>query len=64
MKMVKKNWLLVVLIGVLILIVGTGLLAKFGMERAAAEEILTKFPDRGVPRMNITLNGVTLDEIN
>ena len=64
MKMVKKNWLLVVLIGVLILIVGTGLLAKFGMERAAAKEILTKFPDRGVPRMNITLNGVTLDEIN
>ena len=64
MKMVKKNWLLVVLIGVLILIVGAGLLVKFGMERAAAEEILTKFPDRGVPRMNITLNGVTLDEIN
>lgn len=64
MKMVKKNWLLVVLIGVLVLIVGTGLLVKFGMERAAAEEILTKFPDRGVPRMNITLNGVTLEEIN
>ena len=64
MKMVKKNWLLVVLIGVLVLIVGTGLLVKFGMERAMAEEILAKFPDRGVPRMNITLNGVTLEEIN
>ena len=64
MKMVKKNWLLVVLIGVLVLIVGTGLLVKCGMERAAAEEILTKFPDRGVPRMNITLNRVTLEEIN
>ncbi len=64
MKMVKKNWLLVVLIGVLVLIVGMGLLVKFGMERAAAEEVLTKFPDRGVPRINITLNGVTLEEIN
>ena len=62
--MAKKAWLRFLLPGVLILIVGVGLLVKFGIERAAAEEVLAKFPDRGVPRMNITLNGVTLDEIN
>ena len=62
--MAKKAWLRFLLPGVLILIVGVGLLVKFGMERAVAEEVLAKFPDRGVPRMNITLNGVTLEEIN
>lgn len=62
--MIRRHWLTWALVGVLILIVGTGLLVKFGMEKAQAEEILAKFPDRGVPRMNITLNGVTLDEIN
>lgn len=61
--MVKKVWLRFLLPGVLILIVGVGLLVKFGMERAAAEEVLSQFPDRGVPRMNISLKGVTLDEI-
>ena len=62
--MAKKAWLRFLLPGVLILIVGVGLLVKFGMERAAAEEVLAQFPDRGVPRMNISLNGVTLEEIN
>ena len=62
--MAKKAWLRFLLPGVLILIVGVGLLVKFGMERAVAEEVLAQFPDRGVPRMNITLNGVTLSEIN
>lgn len=62
--MIRRHWLTWVLVGVLVLIVGAGLLVKFGMEKAQADEILAKFPDRGVPRMNITLNGVTLDEIN
>lgn len=62
--MVKKDWLSVILVGALVLIVGIGLLVKYGMEHAAAEEVLTKFPDRGVPRINITLNGVSLEEIN
>ena len=62
--MIRRHWLTWVLVGVLVLIVGAGLLVKFGMEKAQADEILAKFPDRGVPRMNITLNGVTLEEIN
>ena len=62
--MAKKAWLRFLFSGVLILIVGVGLGVKYGMERAAAEEVLAKFPDRGVPRMNITLNGVSLEEIN
>ena len=62
--MVKKDWLSVILVGALVLIVGIGLLVKYGMERAVAEEVLVKFPNRGVPRMNITLNGVSLEEIN
>lgn len=62
--MVKKVWLKLLLPGVLILIVGVGMLVKLGMERATAEELAMKFPDRGVPRMNITLDGVSLEEIN
>lgn len=61
--MAKKAWLRFLLPGVLILIVGVGLLVKFGMERAVAEDIAARFPDRGVPRINITLNDVALDEI-
>ena len=64
MRMVKKDWLSVILVGALVLVVGIGLLVKYGMERAVAEEVLAKFPDRGVPRINITLNGVSLEEIN
>ena len=64
MRMVKKAGLSVILVGALVLIVGIGLLVKYGMERAVAEEVLVKFPDRGVPRINITLNGVSLEEIN
>lgn len=64
MRIVKENWLSILLVGVLVLIVGVGLLVKIGVERAAAEEVAAKFPDRGVPRMNIALNGVTLQEIN
>ncbi|MBR2840017.1 CotH kinase family protein [Candidatus Saccharibacteria bacterium] len=59
--MVKKAWLRLLLPGALILIVGIGLFAKVKVEDAAT---MAKFPDRGVPRINITLNGVTLDEIN
>ena len=64
MGKVKDNWLSLLCLGVLILIVGVGLMVKFGVERAIAEEIEAKFPDRGVPRINITLNDVTLEEIN
>ena len=38
-----------------------GLLVKPVVMRVGAME---KFPDRGVPRMNITLDGVSLEEIN
>ena len=63
-KMIKSHWLTLVLIVILVLIVGIGLLVKYGMEKAQADEILAKFPDRGIPRLNITLNGVSLEEIN
>lgn len=61
--MVKKVWLELLLPGVLILIVGVGMMAKLGVRKAAAEEMAAGFPDRGVPRMNIALNGVALEEI-
>ena len=62
--MVKKDWLSFVLVGVLVLIIGVGLVAKVVIGVQLKDEALAKFPDNGVPRMNITLNGVTLEEIN
>ena len=59
--MVRRSRLGILLVGALILIVGTGLVAKNRIEQV---EALANFPDRGLPRINITLNGVTLDEIN
>ena len=61
--MVKKDWLSFVLVGVLVLIIGVGLVAKVVIGVQLKDEALAKFPDNGAPRMNITLNGVTLEEI-
>ena len=47
-----------------VLVVGLGFLLKWNVERTKWEEIERVFPDRGVPRMNITLNGVSLEEID
>ena len=62
--MLKWDRLVVLLWGVLVLIVGVGLVAKVVIGVQLKDEALAKFPDNGVPRMNITLNGVTLEEIN
>lgn len=62
--MVKKNWLLVLEGVMVVLIVGLGFLLKWNIERVGWEKIEEVFPDRGVPRMNITLNGVSLEEID
>ena len=62
--MVKKDWLSFVLVGVLVLIIGVGLVAKAVIGAQIKGEVSAKFPDNGAPRINITLNGVTLEEIN
>ena len=62
--MVKKNWLLVLSGVMAILIVGLGFLLKWNIERIGWEKVEEAFPNRGVPRINIALNGVSLDEIN
>ena len=62
--MVKKDWLSFVLVGVLVLIIGVGLVAKAVVGVQLKDEALAKFPNNGAPRMNISLNGVTLEEIN
>ena len=59
--MIKKNWLLVLEGVMVVLIVGLGFLLKWNIERVGWEKIEEVFPDRGVPRMNITLNGVSLE---
>lgn len=62
--MLKWDRLVVLLWGVLILIVGVGLVAKVVIESQLRDETLARFPDNGAPRMNITLNDVTLGEVN
>lgn len=62
--MVKKDWLSFVLVGVLVLIIGVGLVAKAVIGAQIKGEVSAKFPDDGAPRMNITLNDVTLEEVN
>ncbi|MDO4746775.1 MAG: CotH kinase family protein [Candidatus Saccharibacteria bacterium] len=62
--MVKKNWLLVLEGVMVVLIVGLGFLLKWNIEKVGWEKIEEVFPDRGLPRMNITLNGVSLEEID
>ena len=62
--MVKKDWLSFVLVGVLVLIIGVGLVAKTVIGVQLKDEALAKFPDKGVPRINIALNGISLEEIN
>lgn len=62
--MVKKNWLLVLIVSALVFVMGIGFLVKLGLDRRGWEEIEVAFPDRGLPRINITLNGTTLEEID
>lgn len=63
-KKAKRDFLGVLVWGAVFLIVVIGVAVKFGIEKAQADEILAKFPDRGIPRMNITLNDISLEEIN
>ena len=63
-SMVRKNITIIVLMVALVLMIGAGMLVKVGLEKAEVEAILTKFPDRGIPRINLTLEGVSLEEIN
>ena len=60
--MARKNWLIVA--GVLFFAIGVGLLVKVGVEWAETEVFLVEFPDRGVARINITLNEIELEEVN
>ena len=62
--MVRKNITTIVFMVALVLMIGVGVLVKVGLEKAEVEAILTKFPDRGIPRINLTLEGVSLEEIN
>ncbi len=60
---VRRKWKIILVIGGLVLMVGIGFLVKYGIENARRNEILARFPDRDVPRINIELNGVGLEEI-
>ena len=62
--MTKKVWFSFLLVGALILVAVACLLVGLNTQQKEYAKILEKFPDRGAPRMNITLNGVGLDEIN
>lgn len=62
--MVKKNWLYLLSCIGAIFVIGMGFLLKLDLDRKGWERIEAVFPDRGLPRINITLNGVTLEEIN
>lgn len=62
--MMKKVWFSFLLVGALILVTVVCLLVGLNTQQEEHAKILEKFPDRGAPRMNITLNGVGLDEIN
>ena len=62
--MLKWDRPVVLLWGVLVLIVGVGLVAKVVIDAQFRDETLARFPDNGAPRMNITLNDVTLEEVN
>ena len=62
--MLKWDRPVVLLWGVLVLIVGVGLVAKVVIEAQLRDETLARFPDNRAPRMNITLNDVTFEEVN
>lgn len=62
--MFKWDRLVVLLWGALVLIVGVGLVAKVVIEAQLRDGTLARFPDNGAPRMNVTLNDVTLEEVN
>lgn len=58
-----KWWLGVLVVGVVLIVAGLGVGFLIKKEVARAE-ILEKYPDRGLPRIDIELNGVSLEEIN
>ncbi|MBR2753944.1 CotH kinase family protein [Candidatus Saccharibacteria bacterium] len=63
-KVAKKKWLRWLLVGFLLLLIlgiGIGFLVRWRIEK---DEINAKYPDRGVPRIDISLNGISLEEIN
>ena len=49
---------------VLVFVVMQGFLLSLDLKQKGWEQIESVFPDRGVPRINITLNDVSLDEVN
>ena len=48
----------------LLVMVGIGLLIKHNTEKMDWGQIETVFPNRGLPRLNVSLNNVSLEEIN
>lgn len=62
--MTRNGWWCVILSMVVGFVVALGFLLKLDLERKAWEQVETVFPDRGVPRINIDLNRVSLEEIN
>ncbi|MBR2708897.1 CotH kinase family protein [Candidatus Saccharibacteria bacterium] len=62
--MKKKNWLRLAVSIFLMVAVVVGLVMMFVVKPTLEREAtLAKYPDRGVPRINIDLSGVSLDEI-
>ena len=55
-----KKWAAVFGVCFLMFLIVGGVLLKIGLDRKAYYEL----PDRGIPRINIELNGVSLEEIN
>ena len=62
--MTKRNWLWVFVVAFLGWGVLAGWLMSIDLEKKATAEILAQYPDRGLPRINIELDGVSLEEIN
>ena len=59
--MTKKKWSVVFGVGILVLAVIGGVLLKMGLEKQAEDD---KYPNRGLPVIEINLDGVSLAEID
>ena len=62
--MVRRERLGVLVFGLVVFVALMGWLLKLDLDKMGWRRVEEQFPDRGVPRMNITLNGVSLEEIN